>query len=300
MLPSTQVDQIQSVQNVNKVSVVIPAYNEEQVIGTILDQLLAMSEIDEIIVVDDGSSDNMAQVVRAYADKGVILEHHPYNIGNGAAVKTGIRKASGDVIVLMDGDGQHPPAEIPKMLTYMDEYAMVVGARSQGTVSAWQRNIANKVFNQYASYLIGYSVPDLTSGFRVVKADIVRSFLYLFPNKYSYPTTITVSMFRNGFPVKYHPFASPARVGMSGIKPLRDGFRFLMILTRLAVFFVPFKLFLPVSAMLFFPGMVYTILLLVERHQFSGFGGLITILGVLVFLLGLIAEQIVMLRYSNT
>lgn len=281
-------------------SVIIPAYNEEAVIASILDQLLIMDEIDEIIVVDDGSSDGTVDVVMTYADKGVILQQHPYNIGNGAAVKTGVRRANGEIIILMDADGQHPPSEIPRMLAYLDRYEMVVGARSQGTVSAWYRDIANRVFNFYASYLVGYSIPDLTSGFRVIRTDKIRSFLYLFPNGFSYPTTITISMFRAGFPVKYHPFASPARVGKSKVKIFRDGFRFLLILTRLAVFFVPLKVFLPLSAFLFFPSFIYTVLRLVTINRFSGFGGLMMILGALVLLLGLIAEQISMVRYMNT
>lgn len=282
------------------ISVVIPAYNEGEVIASILDRLLLLDEINEVVVVDDGSSDNTVDVVSGYKDKGVVLVQHPYNIGNGAAVKTGVRKATGSIIVLMDADGQHPPEEIPKMLPYLDQYAMIVGARSQGTVSVWWRNLANGVFNYYASYLVGYEVPDLTSGFRVIRARHIRSFLYLFPNGFSYPTTITVSMFRSGFPVKYYDFASPARVGKSKIKIFRDGFRFLLILTRLGVFFVPLKVFLPLSAVLFFPGLIYTLLRLATVSRFSGFGSLLTLLGVLVLLLGLIAEQISMIRYMNS
>jgi len=283
-----------------KISIIIPAYNEELVIAAILNQLLEMPQIDEIIVVDDGSSDKTANIVQTYTDKGVILVQHPYNIGNGAAVKSGVRRASGDIIVLMDADGQHPPSEIPTMLSYLDKYDMIVGARSHGTVSVWWRDIANQVFNLYASYLIGYRIPDLTSGFRVIRADRIRAFLFLFPNGFSYPTTITVSMFRAGFPVKYHPFVSPARIGTSKINIIRDGFRFLLILTRLAVFFVPLKVFLPLSAICFFPGVFYTLFTLVTASRFSGFGSLLTTLGMLILLLGLIAEQISMIRYMNS
>lgn len=284
----------------SSISVVIPAYNEEAVIGSILDQLLNMSEITEIVVVDDGSSDGTVDVVKTYEDKGVILRQHPYNIGNGAAVKTGVRTVTGEIVVLMDADGQHPPSEIPAMLSYLDKYEMVVGARSQGTVSVWYRDIANRVFSFYASYLVGYDIPDLTSGFRAIRTDKIRSFLYLFPNGFSYPTTITISMFRAGFPVKYHPFASPARVGTSKVKIFRDGFRFLLILTRLGVFFVPLKVFLPLSALLFFPGLMHASFQLVRVNRFSDFGGLLMMLGTLVLLLGLIAEQISMVRYMNT
>ncbi|MGJ3237550.1 MAG: glycosyltransferase family 2 protein [Anaerolineae bacterium] len=281
------------------VSVVIPAYNEGEIIGVILEQLIVLKEINEIIVVDDGSTDNTADIIRNFSDTRVHLQQHPYNIGNGAAVKTGIRAAKGDVIIMMDADGQHPPEEIPEMLLEMDKYAMVVGARGKGTTSAWHRDLANRMFNAYASYLVGYKIPDLTSGFRIIRANIVKSFLYLLPNGYSYPTTITVSLFRSGFPVKYHSFASPARVGTSKIKPLRDGLRFLMILTRLGVFFVPLKVFVPLSLFLFIPGVVYTLLQIIVNRQFSGFGGLVTTLGVFIMLLGLIAEQIATLRYVN-
>lgn len=281
------------------VSVVIPAYNEGEVIATIIQQLLDIEAINEIIVVDDGSSDNTVEVVLGITDERLKLERHPYNIGNGAAVKTGIRATKGDVIIMMDADGQHPPNEIPKMLPQIEKYAMVVGARSKGTISSWHRDTANKVFNFYASYLIGYEIPDLTSGFRIVRANIVKNFLYLLPNGYSYPTTITVSMFRSGFPVKYHPFASPARVGTSKISPLKDGLRFLLILTRLGVFFVPLRVFFPLSIFLFIPSGVYTGLQIIVYQRFSGFGGLIMTLGVLVLLLGLIAEQIATLRYAN-
>jgi glycosyltransferase involved in cell wall biosynthesis len=284
------------------ISVVMPAYNEAEVINQILDRLCQIDELDEIIVVDDGSSDNTAEVVRNYANPKVKLNQHPYNIGNGAAVKTGIRAATGDIIILMDADGQHPPEEIRNMLPSIEQYAMVVGARSKshGTVSAWNRDIANKIFNQYASYLIGYTVPDLTSGFRIIHANIVRKFLYLLPNGYSYPTTITVSLFRAGYPVKYHPFASPQRTGVSKIRPLYDGLRFLLILTRLAVFFVPLKVFIPLGVFFLIPGSIYTLLRILIEQRFSGFGGLVMTLGLFIILMGLIAEQIAMLRYVNS
>jgi glycosyltransferase involved in cell wall biosynthesis len=282
------------------VSVVIPAYNEDEIIGIILEQLVQLDEVDEIIVVDDGSSDNTVEVAQTFADHNVIVVQHPYNIGNGAAVKTGIRNAKGDIIVMMDADGQHPPAEIPKMLSYMEQYAMVVGARGPGTEGALHRNIANRLFNTYASYLVGYTVPDLTSGFRIVRAKTMCGFLYLLPNGFSYPTTITISLFRAGYPIKYHDFASPARLGKSKIRLFRDGLRFLLTLTRLGVFFVPLKVFLPLGLLFLLPGLTYTLVRLWVDSRFSGFGGLVSTLGLLILLLGLVAEQIAMLRYANT
>jgi glycosyltransferase involved in cell wall biosynthesis len=225
---------------------------------------------------------------------------HPYNIGNGAAVKSGIRAATGDIIVLMDADGQHPPEEIPNLLQHAGPYDMVVGARTTESDAQRHRNIANRVFNAYASYIVGYRVPDLTSGFRVLNAHIAKNFVYLLPNAFSYPTTLTIAFFRAGYAVKYQPFAAPARVGKSKVRPLKDGLRFLLTITRLAVLFVPLKIFLPVSLLLILAGGGYVLSLLAMQQRFSGFGGLITTIGIFVFMLGLVSEQIALLRLVNS
>jgi glycosyltransferase involved in cell wall biosynthesis len=284
--------------NSQRVSVIIPVMNEEEIIDAILSQVEAQELVDEIIVVDDGSSDRTPDIVKTHERVKLVL--HPYNIGNGAAIKSGVRAATGDIILMLDGDGQHPPSEIPNLLQHMDRYDMVVGARSTGTVSEWHRNLANTIFNSYASYIVGYPVADLTSGFRVVRAKVARSFLYLLPNGYSYPTTLTIALFRAGYAVKYQPFASPARIGQSKVRPLKDGFRFLLTLTRLATLFVPLKIFIPVSLLFMFGGGAYTALRIIQISRFSGFGGLIITIGVFIFLLGLIAEQIALLRYINS
>ncbi|MBN1564974.1 MAG: glycosyltransferase family 2 protein [Anaerolineae bacterium] len=281
-----------------RVSVVMPAYNEAAVIDAILEQVQQQPLVDEIIVVDDGSSDQTVERVAAHSN--IRLVQHPYNIGNGAAVKSGIRAATGDIILLMDCDGQHPPAEIPNILKDMDRYDMVVGARSAGTESQFYRDMGNWVFNTYASYIVGYPVPDLTSGFRAIRANVARSFVYLLPNGFSYPTTLTIALFRAGYAVKYHPFASPARIGKSKVRPLKDGLRFLMTLTRLATLFVPLKIFLPISLIFLLTGGSYTIGKLALDHRFSGFGGLIFSVGVFIFMLGLVSEQIALLRYINS
>lgn len=281
-----------------RVSVVMPSYNEEAVIGSIIQRTSAIETVDEIIVVDDGSKDRTAEIAQSFPK--VRLVRHPYNIGNGAAVKSGIRQAKGDIIVLMDADGQHPPEEIPNLLKHLGEYEMVVGARNADSEAQLHRSIANNVFNVYASYIVGYPVPDLTSGFRAIRAHIAKSFLYLLPNGYSYPTTLTICLFRAGYPVYYQPFKSPARVGKSKIRPFRDGWRFLLTLTRLAIFFVPLKIFLPLSLLFILSGGGYTIGSLLFSRRFSGFGGLVTMIGVLIFVLGLVSEQIALLRYVNT
>ena len=280
------------------ISVVIPAFNEGEAIGPVLDELLHMNLFHEIIVVNDGSSDNMVEVVSQYTS--VTLINHPYNIGNGAAVKTGIRAATGDYILMMDGDGQHPPTSIPCLLEFVDSYDMVVGARTSASEARWHRNVANKLFNMYASYVVSYPVSDLTSGFRVIRTQIARKFLYLLPNSFSYPSTLTIALFRAGYAVKYVSFAAPMRKGRSKIKPIRDGLRFLLTVTRLAIFFVPLKIFIPASLLFLAIGSCYTALILSLEHRYSGMGGLILMIGVLVFLLGLISEQIALLRYINS
>lgn len=280
------------------ISVVMPAYNEEPVIGDILTRVAKIEAVTEIIVVDDGSKDHTAQIAAQFPKVRVV--RHPYNIGNGAAIKSGVREATGDIIILMDADGQHPPEEIPNLLQHIGDYDMVVGARNALSEEAQHRRLANNLFNTYASYIVGYPVPDLTSGFRVLKARIARNFVYLLPNGFSYPTTITIAFFRAGYAVKYQPFASPARVGKSKIRPLKDGLRFLLTLTRLAVLFVPLKIFLPVSLFLLFSGGGYILFTLLVAQRFSGFGGLIASMGIFLFMIGLVSEQIAMLRLVNS
>lgn len=284
-----------------KISVVLPAYNEEKAIGGVLQTLHTMQMFDEIIIVDDFSQDRTVEVAReAYPDVRVV--QHPYNMGNGAAVKSGIRAATGDVIVLMDSDGQHPPSEVPRLLEHIGRYDMVVGARTANTQASFGRRVANAVFNRYATYIVGRPVLDLTSGFRVFKASIARSFVYLLPNGYSYPTTLTIAFFRAGYAVKYQSFQAARREAgsQSGIRPLRDGLRFLLTLTRLAVLFVPLKIFLPVSLFLTLTGGGYVISQLLLYRRFSGFGGLVTTIGIFIFMLGLISEQIALLRLVNS
>lgn len=283
-------------QAVPRISIVIPAYNEEAVIGRILDELQPQ-QYHEIIVVDDGSRDETVQVALAHGAKVV---RHPYNIGNGAAVKTGIRATRGDIIVLMDADGQHPPEELPRLISYIGDYDMVVGARTRQSTASMHRNMANRLFNLYASYVIGRPIPDLTSGFRVVKAPLLKKLVYLLPNGYSYPSTLTIAMFRSGFRVRYEPFAAPARVGVSKIRPLRDGLRFLMTITRLAIMFVPLKVFIPISLLFLTVGIGYGTYLLIFLRRFSNMAVLLIIIGVVVFLIGLVSEQIALLRMAYT
>lgn len=272
-----------------RISVVIPVFNEEQGVASVLQQLIDLNCFHEIIAVDDGSKDKTSEVIAQYQQ--VRLLQHPYNLCNGAAIKTGLRNVTGDW-VLLDADGQHPPAEIPNLLQHIDRYDLVVGARTKQSAASWHRNLANAIFNKYASYIVGYKVEDLTSGFRILNYARFRRFIELLPNGFSYPSTMTIIFFRSGYTVKYQPFAAPAREGYSKIRPLRDGMRFLLTITRLGVLFVPMKVFLPISAALFLVGISYMVYRLITVHLFSGLAGLLVTAALLVFMLGLIAEQI--------
>lgn len=281
-----------------RLSVVLPAYNEVEVIGQVVSGVRHMypdAEEVEVLVVDDGSADGTGEAARA---AGARVVRHPYNKGNGAAVKSGIRAARGDVLVLMDADGQHDPAEIGKLAASIGEYDMVVGAR-RGSDQRWHRRVANTLYNLLASYLAGFSISDLTSGFRAIKRDVALGFCYLLPNTFSYPTTLTLAVIRAGYSLRYEPIQVRRRVGKSKIKLLRDGVRFLLIMVRIVTVFSPLKIFVPVGMGVFLPGFVYAIYKLVV-HQPWTLPIVISISsGTLIVMLGLISEQIALLRMGR-
>jgi glycosyltransferase involved in cell wall biosynthesis len=283
-----------------KVSVVIPVFNEGQIIGQVVDQVRKVLESHqfnyEVIVVDDGSQDNTNQ---AASHAGAKVFRRPYNIGNGAAVKHGIRQATGDVIVLMDGDGQHDPKDIPRLLDYIPQYEMVVGARTHESESKLHRDLANRLYNVFASYLVGRKVQDLTSGFRVINGDVTRKIAHLFPNGYSYPSTCTIAVIRSGYSVKYVPIKAAARVGKSKIKLLRDGLGFLLILARIGTVFAPSRVFLPIASLVFSPGFIYAIYRLIIGRAWTLPIVISVTGGLLIFALGLISGQIALLRMTR-
>jgi glycosyltransferase involved in cell wall biosynthesis len=279
------------------VSIVIPAYDEEQVIGQVLDEILALKLDAEIVVVCDGATDNTAGVARER--RGVRVIEHPYNIGNGAAVKTGIRAARGEVILLMDGDGQHKPSDIPRLLEQTTRYDMVVGARNSESDARVHRTVANTIYNTFASYIVGRRVDDLTSGFRAVRGRVAKGFAYLLPNGFSYPTTLTLALFRAGYSVRYEPIIAPARVGKSKIRLFQDGLGFLLTMMRIGTVFAPLRIFLPITLALVLPGSAFMAYSLILLHRFSSFAGVMILAGVFLFMLGLIAEQIALLRMSQ-
>jgi len=284
--------------NMTKVSAIIPAYNEAQTIGKLVSKTRNLYPDFEIIVIDDGSTDNTAA---AAGDSGAKVFSHPYNIGNGAAIKSGIRIASGDILVFMDGDDQHDPEDIAKLLEYLPEFDMIVGARSKGDHASLGRTFGNTAYNWLASYVAKFRVEDLTSGFRAVKSDIARKFLYLLPNTYSYPTTLTLSVLRNGRTVKYVPIrAKMRRSGKSGISMFRDGVRFFMIIIKICTLYSPFRIFLPVSFITFLTGWFYYIYTFCMWGRFTNMSALLFTTSIVIFMMGLVSEQICQMRFDRS
>ena len=280
-----------------KISVIIPAFNEGRTIGDVVKKIRELLPEAEILVVNDGSEDDTAKAAQA---AGAVVQNHPYNIGNGAAIKSGIRSAKGDVFVFMDGDGQHDPADIEAMLACFPDYDMVVGARADSGQASIGRALGNRVYNWFASYVTKFSVKDLTSGFRAVKADIARSFLYLLPNTYSYPTTITLGVLRNGNSVKYLPIKTQKRKqGKSQIRFFQDGVRFFMIITRITTLYSPMRVFLPVSFILFSLGIVRYVYTFVTEGRFTNMSALFFVSAVSIFMMSLISEQVCQMRYER-
>lgn len=282
------------------ISVVIPAYNEGPAVGHVVSQVkecLQAEEVSfEIVVIDDGSEDETAAVA---TEAGARVVRHPYNIGNGAAVKTGIRQARGDILVMLDGDGQHRPEAIPRLLEELGPYDMVVGARTRGSRTALHRDLANTVYNWLAGYVCGRKIDDLTSGFRAIKTAIARRFAYLLPNTFSYPTTLTLAVVRSGHSLAYVPVQTARRVGRSKIRLLRDGARFLLIILRIATFFSPMKVFLPASVLMFLLGFGYGLYkVVVLGSRYGPTSAMLMTVSVLVFLVGLVSEQVAQLGFS--
>ncbi|SEG69580.1 glycosyltransferase family 2 protein [Halopseudomonas aestusnigri] len=280
-----------------KVSVVMPAKNEAATVAIVVSAIRALYPDVEVIVVDDGSTDRTAALA---SEAGAKVVSHPYSKGNGAAIKSGARAAAGEVIVFMDADGQHAPADIERLLARIGEgYDLVVGARQQGSQASVGRGLANGFYNRLATYMTGHKVEDLTSGFRAVSADKFREFLYLLPNGFSYPTTSTMAFFRAGYSVAYEPIHAASRVGKSHIKPLKDGVRFLLIIFKVGTLYSPLKLFAPVSVLAFFIATLWYGYTLVMEGRFTNMSALLYTGSVMVFLMGLISEQITALMYKD-
>lgn len=279
-----------------KVSVVLPAKDEAASIGAVLAAVRVQLPDAELIVVDDGSSDDTGRIA---ATHGARVIRHETSRGNGAAIKAGARRATGDVLVFMDADGQHDPADIPALLKRLEAGAdLAIGARSARSQASFARLLGNAVYNRLAGWMVGQRIDDLTSGFRAVRAAPFREFLYLLPNGFSYPTTSTMAFFRAGYSVAFVPIEAGRRQGRGHIRLLRDGARFLVIIFKVGTLYSPLKIFAPISVTFFIAGLGYSTYTLVEMGRFTNFGALMFSLSILVFLIGLVSEQITTLIYK--
>ena len=281
----------------SRLSIILPAKNEAPALSALLPLLRAAHPDAEIIVVDDGSADDTRSIC---GNSGVECLSSPYSMGNGAAIKRGTRAATGDILVFMDGDGQHDPADIARLLKKLEQgYDMVVGARDWGSQAGVGRGLANTLYNWLATRMTGHPVLDLTSGLRAVRTNKFREFLHLLPNGFSYPTTSTMAFFRSAYPVAYVPIKAAQRIGKSHIKPLRDGIRFLLIIFKIATLYSPLKLFVPASALFFLLGCANYAWTFVHDGRLTNMSTLMWSAAVIVFLIGLVSEQITALTYTR-
>jgi glycosyltransferase involved in cell wall biosynthesis len=277
-------------------SVIIPAYHEAEGIADVVTALALSGPWHEIIVVDDGSTDETGERARA---AGATVVRHPYNKGNGAAVKTGIRRATGEYVLVIDGDGQHRPADARRLVELLGEYDLVVGARSRSTQATSARRFGNGALNTLASYMTGRSIPDLTSGFRAARRAILCEFLHLLPNGFSTPTTTTLAFIKAGYNVVFVPIAAERRLGRSKIRFARDGTKFFLILLRIVTIFSPLRIFVPVSVVTFAAGSFYAAWTIYTQSHVTNSSVLLIVLSVVIFLVGLVSEQISALRFES-
>src|SRR6266850_7019901 len=280
----------------SETSVVIPAFNEAESIGEVVRYLAATAPWREILVVDDGSSDDTG--TRAAAAGARVLRH-PYNKGNGAAVKTGIREATGAYILIADGDGQHRPADAARLVSHLGSYDLVVGARSRDTQASVSRRAGNATLNAIASFLTEQRIPDLTSGFRAARREPLLEFLHLLPNGFSTPTTTTLAFIKAGYSVRFEPVEARQRQGTSKIRLGADGVSFLLILLKVITIYSPLRIFLPISGAAFLIGAAYAVWTIVTQSHVTNSSVLLILLSVVIFLVGLVSEQISSLRFEG-
>jgi glycosyltransferase involved in cell wall biosynthesis len=277
-------------------SVVVPAFNEDGAIGPLIAELLTAARWREVLVIDDGSTDDTARQAR---EAGARVISHPYNKGNGAAVKTGIREASGACVLIIDGDGQHRPADAARLVAHLGAYDLVVGARSSGSQASWTRRAGNSLLNAIAGYLAGRTIPDLTSGFRAARRACLLDFLHLLPNGFSTPTTTTLAFMKAGYSVRFEPIEAASRRGDSKIKLGSDGVTFFLILLKIITIFSPLRIFVPVSAAAFLAGASYAVWTIATQSHVTNSSVLLILLSVVIFLIGLVSEQISSLRFEG-
>jgi glycosyltransferase involved in cell wall biosynthesis len=280
----------------SEVSVVIPAYNEAHSIAAVVSAMASAATWREIIVVDDGSSDETGARAKG---AGACVVRHPYNKGNGAAVKSGIRRASGDFVLILDGDGQHRAGDARRIVARLGEYDLVIGARSASTQASQTRRLGNAALNRFAGYLTERDIPDLTSGFRAARREHLLEFLHLLPNGFSTPTTTTLAFIKGGYNVAFEPTEASVREGNSKIRLARDGTRFFIIILKIVTLFSPLRVFLPVALLSFVVGVGYAIWTIATQSHVTNSSVLLIVLAVMVFLVGLVSEQISALRFEG-
>ena len=283
----------------SNLSIVIPARNEAASLGPLLQTLKREFPAAQIIVSDDGSIDQSAEIAQA---ANVEIVRRPYSGGNGAAIKAGARAANRDLLLFMDADGQHQPQDVPKLLSKLSEgYDMVVGARTPGGQANWHRGLANAIYNRLASWMVGYKIQDLTSGFRVANRKKFMEFLHLLPNGFSYPTTSTMAFFRAGYTVAYSPINVQKRTlgTTSHVRLWRDGVRFFLIIFKIGTLYSPLKIFIPASAFFLLSGIMYYGYTFFTQHRFTNMSVLLFSAAVIIFLIGLVSEQITSLMYGG-
>ena len=277
-------------------SIILPAYNEAPSVGSVVSGLCTAFPEAEILVVDDASTDDTALIA---SRSGARVISHQYNMGNGAAIKTGARNARGETLVFMDADGQHDGVAVRSLIEKIEEgYELAIGARTPDSQATRGRWLGNNLLNSFASILTGHKIPDLTSGFRAAKAKSFRQFLYLLPNGFSYPTTTTMAFLRSGYPVAFVPIQVGERKGKSKIHFVKDGIRFLVIVMKIATLFSPMRFFLPASFLFFILGLGRYLYFYWQTGGFSNMAGVLFTTSVLIFLIGLVSEQITALHYG--
>ncbi|HUR35060.1 MAG TPA: glycosyltransferase family 2 protein [Vicinamibacterales bacterium] len=274
-------------------SVLVPAFNEGHAIADLVDALRRQARWHEIIVIDDGSSDGTGEKA---AGAGARVLRHPYNKGNGAAVKTGLRDATGTYVLIVDADGQHQPQDTLRLVSQLDQYELVVGARSPDSQASWLRRVGNTLLNRMAGYLTGRVIPDLTSGFRAARRECMLEFIHLFPNGFSTPTTSTMSFIRAGYSVRFEPVVAARRQGTSKIRLGSDGARFVLILLKVITIFSPLRLFVPISGVLFAVGAAYAAWTVATQSHITNSSVLLILSSIVILLIGLVSEQIASLR----
>jgi glycosyltransferase involved in cell wall biosynthesis len=277
-------------------SVIVPAFHEAEGIADVVSALVTAGPWHEIIVVDDGSRDDTGGRARA---AGATVLRHPYNKGNGAAVKTGLRHATGVHVLIVDGDGQHSPSDARRLVERLGDFDLVIGARAAATQATIGRRAGNAALNGFATYLTGRRIPDLTSGFRAAKRTVLVEFLHLIPNGFSTPTTTTLACIKAGYSVEFVPIEAGRRQGSSKIKFARDGAKFFMIIVKIVTFFSPLRVFLPVSIVCFSVGALYAAWTIATQSHLTNSSVLLIVVSVVIFLMGLVSEQIAALRFEG-